>query len=140
MSKTYVPANLRREVRERAGLTCEYCLQPEGEGLFSHEVEHIIAEKHNGETESQNLALACCLCNKYKGTDLSSIDPVSDAIVRLFHPRNDRWTDHFQLLSSGHIEAQTAIGRVTVNLLRLNRIECVEIRQVQIRCGILSVS
>lgn len=66
MSKTYVPAELRREVRERANLNCEYCLQPEDEGLFCHEVEHIVAEKHQGNTASENLALACALCNNTK--------------------------------------------------------------------------
>ena len=59
MSKTYVPVDLRRKVRQRANLICEYCLQPEGDGLFSHEVEHIVAEKHRGKTISENLALAC---------------------------------------------------------------------------------
>lgn len=137
MSNTYVAATLRREVRDRADLTCEYCLQPEGDGLFAHEVEHIVAEKHRGETVSENLALACALCNKYKGTDLSSIDPDTDQIERLFHPRNDQWNDHFSLVEDGHIAPVSPVGRVTVFLLRLNRPECVEIRELQIRAGVL---
>ena len=139
MSKTYVPAELRRQVRERAALACEYCLQPEHDGLFSHEVEHIVAEKHRGETVSGNLALACMLCNKYKGSDLSSIDPETGEIVRLFHPRNDEWDDHFTLLPLGLIDPQTPVGRVTISLLRLNRPECVETRLIQIEAGVLSV-
>ncbi len=139
MSKTYVPATLRREVRARADLTCEYCLHPEGDGLFAHEVEHVVAEKHRGETVSENLALACALCNKYKGTDLSSIDPETDQIERLFHPRKDRWQDHFTLNEDGSISPVSSIGRVTVFLLRLNRSECVEIREIQIRAGVLAL-
>ena len=122
MSKTYVSAALRQLVHDRANGTCEYCLMPEIAVLVSHEVDHVIAEKHGGRTESPNLALACTICNKHKGSDLASIDPVDGAIVRLFQPRGDRWPDHFQL-RDGEIMPLTAIGRVTVRLLQLNRAE-----------------
>ncbi|WP_366048772.1 HNH endonuclease [Microcoleus sp. PH2017_11_PCY_U_A] len=35
---------------DRATGCCEYCLIPETLALSSHQVDHIIAEKHRGET------------------------------------------------------------------------------------------
>ncbi|WP_373540756.1 HNH endonuclease [Chamaesiphon sp.] len=61
----------------------------------AHEIDHIIAEKHDGRTESENLALSCNLCNKYKGSDLASVDPETEKIVPLYHPRQNLWREHF---------------------------------------------
>jgi 5-methylcytosine-specific restriction endonuclease McrA len=61
MSHTYVPAELRRLVRQRAGDRCEYCLIPEAVTFASHEVDHVIAEKHGGLTDQANLALSCAV-------------------------------------------------------------------------------
>jgi HNH endonuclease len=55
---SYVSAALRRLVIERAMEQCEYCLFPQIASLFAFEMEHIIAEKHDGITESENLALS----------------------------------------------------------------------------------
>jgi 5-methylcytosine-specific restriction endonuclease McrA len=90
MSDTHTPAALRRLVYERAGGHCEYCLIPDTLVLVAHQIDHIIAEKHGGLTEADNLALACVLCNKHKGSDLASIDPQTGEIVPLYHPRRDR--------------------------------------------------
>ncbi len=82
MSKTYIPAALRQFVYERANGCCEYCLIPEVATLAPHEIDHIISKKHGGLTEAGNLALSCVLCNKYKGSDLASVDPDTGEIVR----------------------------------------------------------
>ncbi|MGV2390826.1 MAG UNVERIFIED_CONTAM: HNH endonuclease [Microcystis novacekii LVE1205-3] len=71
MSKTYIPVELRRQVYERAKGCCEYCLIPDVATFAPHEIDHIIAEKHGGRTEAENLALSCTLCNKYKGSEYS---------------------------------------------------------------------
>ena len=94
---TRVPAKLRRIVRERAGGRCEYCLAPERLSFQTHQMEHIVAEKHEGATIAENLALACIGCNQCKGADLSSLDPLTGTLTALFHPRRDRWRDHFEL-------------------------------------------
>jgi len=127
MSVTHIPAALKRLVRERAVDRCEYCLFPESATLAPHWIDHIIAEKHGGKTELENLAVCCALCNLRKGSDLTSIDPDSGEIVPLFHPRRDRWSDHFRL-DKGRIEPLTAVGRVTVRLLQFNRRDRVEER------------
>lgn len=72
MSVTYIPAELRRLVVERAGERCEYCLLPSGVSFFPHEVDHVIAEKHGGVTTADNLAFTCWRCNRRKGSDLGS--------------------------------------------------------------------
>lgn len=74
---SYVSAALRRLVIERAGDQCEYCQFPQAVALFTFEMEHIIAEKHDGITEADNLALSCPCCNRFKGSDLGSIQKPS---------------------------------------------------------------
>ena len=59
MSKTYITLALRRLVTERANNQCEYCRLPATLSFFPHELDHIIAEKHGGQTISENLALTC---------------------------------------------------------------------------------
>ena len=138
MSKTYVTAELRRLVVDRAQGSCEYCLIPESLTLASHQVDHVIAEKHGGETTAANLALSCSLCNLAKGSDITSIDPTTSEIVRLYHPRQDSWHDHFQLeADTGMIQPLSAIARVTVRLLQLNRAERLSERKLLIRAGVL---
>jgi len=92
-----LPISLRALVRDRAKGLCEYCLLHEDDAWLPHEPDHIIAVKHRGRTHEANLAWTCLACNRHKGTDLASIDEATARIVRLFHPRRDRWTRHFRL-------------------------------------------
>jgi 5-methylcytosine-specific restriction endonuclease McrA len=136
MSKTYIPAALRRQVDERARSCCEYCLIPAIASFAPHEIDHIIAEKHGGRTELENLALSCTLCNKHKGSDLASIDPDTEKISPLYHPRQDSWREHFRLIGAEFVPL-TSIGRVTIRLLQLNRRDRVEERQFLLQAGII---
>ncbi len=119
MSKTYISADLRKLVRERARNLCEYCLIHEDDTHFGCQVDHIISEKHGGQTEADNLAHACSFCNQYKGSDIASIVQETKVLVRLFNPRLDSWRKHFRL-EQNQILSLTDIGKVTVVLLRLN--------------------
>jgi 5-methylcytosine-specific restriction endonuclease McrA len=138
MSSTYIPAALRRLVYERADGCCEYCLIPDGAVFAAHEIDHIIAEKHGGPTEADNLALSCVVCNKYKGSDIASIDPDRRKIVPLYHPRRDLWSDHFQLSQTQFLPL-TPTGRVTVRLLQLNHPDRIEERELLIGAERLNV-
>ena len=129
-----VPAPLRLAVRQRAQGRCEYCLIHEEDFLFAHEPDHIIATQHGGPTTEENLALACADCNRRKGPNLSSVDPDSNAIVRLFHPRRDRWAEHFAL-DGQRIVGLTPAGRATVFLLQLNSDERTRMRRRLRRAG-----
>jgi len=128
MTQARISAALRREVRERAGERCEYCLLAESQALFPHEPDHLIALKHGGETVSANLALACFDCNRFKGPNIASLDPVTGELVPLFNPRMQRWSEHFRL-NGGKIIPLTTIGRATEKMLRLNIHRRVEARE-----------
>ncbi len=52
---SYIDAALRRSVVARAGNCCEYCRIDQEENPFSFQIEHIVAEKHGGETVADNL-------------------------------------------------------------------------------------
>jgi hypothetical protein len=122
-----IPARLRQRVRDRAALRCEYCLLAEDDAFFPHEPDHVIALKHGGATDESNLALACFDCNRFKGSDIASLDGETGALCALFNPRSDVWTTHFST-RSGLITPRTAVGRVTVALLRINAAARVEVR------------
>jgi hypothetical protein len=82
-------------------------------------VDHVVAEKHSGATEINNLALACWRCNRHKGSDLTSFDPQTRQLSPLFNPRTQAWAEHFAY-ERERIIGLTPEGRTTVNLLRLN--------------------
>ena len=128
MNQTRISASLRREVRERARERCEYCLVAESQVFFPHEPDHLIARKHGGKTLSENLALACFDCNRFRGSNIASIDGVTQELVGLFNPRTQRWSEHFRL-QGGRILPLTATGRVTEQILRLNLSVRVEVRE-----------
>ena len=110
---------LRAEISRRAGERCEYCLIHQDDAAFPHQVDHIVSRKHGGSSTLDNLAYACVICNRYKGSDLASIAPRPGEIVRLFDLRRDRWVEHFRL-DGARIEPTTSIGETTVRLLRIN--------------------
>jgi hypothetical protein len=92
---------------------------PSGIAFFPHEVDHVIAEKHGGKTEAENLAFACWRCNRCKGSDLGSFDPQTGNFSLLFNPRAHVWSDHF-VFQDDVIIGLSPQGRTTINLLRLN--------------------
>jgi hypothetical protein len=128
---SYISAELRRIVENRANGCCEYCLIHRDDVFFAHEIDHIISEKHRGKTEAINLCFACFDCNRYKGSDVGSIDIVTDTYTRLFNPRLDKWNEHF-VLRDAVIVPLTAIGRVSEFLLQMNTDERIQKRQTLI--------
>ncbi len=87
---SYISAELRRLVAERADHLCEYCLVHEQDRGFGCQVDHIISEKHGGLTEESNLAYACAPCNRAKGSDVGSIEEETGSFIRLYNPRLDK--------------------------------------------------
>lgn len=117
--RTAVPREMRRQVAARANYLCEYCLISEGDTFFGCHVDHIISVKHGGPTTVDNLAYACVVCNRQKGSDLGSIDWETRTLVRFFNPRSDQWSDHFYL-QGARITSPTSIGEVTARILGFN--------------------
>ena len=125
------------QVALRAGHRCEYCHAPEAVFNLPLEVEHIVPIARGGEDTAVNWALACRACNLYKATHVSGYDPATEALIRLFHPREDQWADHFQVApESGEIVGRTPVGRATVVRLRLNQEAQVTARRQWMRLGL----
>ena len=120
---------LKELVRRRAGNACEYCRIPQdATPLISFHIEHIVSRQHGGSDEPGTVALACDRCNAYKGPNLTSLDPDTNAIVPLFNPRQDIWGDHF-FVRDGRITGLTPKGCATVRLLNMNAPRRVELRE-----------
>jgi hypothetical protein len=132
---TYISVALRLLISERAQYRCEYCLFPEKFAAKRHQCDHIYAEKHGALTAEHNLCLCCLECNRYKGSDMSSLDPLTGQPVFLFHPRRDVWHEHFRL-KQAYIEGISPVGRATVRLLRFNQPVRLEERAMLIELGV----
>jgi 5-methylcytosine-specific restriction endonuclease McrA len=127
---------LRRLAPDRAGGRCVYCQLPDSLPPFeSFHLEHIVARQHGGKTELENLAWACHRCNYYKGPNLTSIDPETQAIVPLFNPRRAIWDLHF-VLQGFRLIGLTPVGRTTVSLLQMNAERRIERRAELVRRGL----
>ncbi len=124
---SYISDQLRQWVWERAISCCEYCRLHQEFHPFTYEVDHILPEKHRGETIEGNLCLTCFECNRFKGSDVGSFDVETGSFAPLFNPRTMNWSEHFALEGT-QIVPLTAIGRVTEFLLRLNNENRLKIR------------
>jgi hypothetical protein len=98
------------------------------------QIDHIIARKHDGSSSEDNLAFSCFYCNTHKGPNIAGVDPDTNEIVRLFNPRRDNWSAHFSW-SGAVLTGQTAIGRTTIQVLRINDPEYVQVRKSLIAEG-----
>jgi Restriction endonuclease len=108
-------------IAERAAHRCEYCHAPEQVFNFAFEVEHITPRSAGGSDAENNLALVCESCNLFKSNATTGWDEAGATWVPLFHPREDRWEDHFQFdHETAQILGLTATGRATVTRLRMN--------------------
>ena len=110
----------KARVRERAAHRCEYCrLSQSDSPLAALHIEHIIPKFHGGSDAFDNLALACIDCNLHKGPDLTGIDPETNTVTELFHPRRHHWREHF-IQQGIYLTSKTAIGRTTIRVLNIN--------------------
>ncbi|HJT75880.1 MAG TPA: HNH endonuclease signature motif containing protein [Gemmataceae bacterium] len=128
-------AATQHRVRRRAGDCCEYCRLPQAVSPLPFEIDHVIARKHGGPDDFDNLCLACFSCNNAKGPDLCGIDPQSGAIAALFHPRRQRWARHFRW-DGAVLIGRTKTGRATVAVLQINREDRVAQRRALIAEGV----
>ena len=137
MSKAYISKALRRRVADQARHRCGYCLTPERIVGMEMDVDHIIPEALGGRTEEANLWLACTRCNEHKSDRMEAPDPQTGERVSLFHPRQQRWHEHFAWSPEGdHILGLSPTGRATVAALQLNREMLVEARRTWVAVGL----
>lgn len=123
-----IASSTRAMVAARAMHSCEYCLIHGDYTAFAHEVDHIIARKHEGSSKTENLAYACAQCNRFKGSDIAAPDSETGELSPLFHPRTMAWSDHFAL-QGPRIVGLSPIGRTTEKLLQFNQIDRLILRK-----------
>jgi len=122
---------LRSFVAQRADYRCEYCtIRQEDDPVFRFPIDRIISGQHGGIYARENTALACHHCNKKKGPNIASVAADSPGvIVRLFNPRIDKWSEHFEFLGPV-IMGRTPTGKATVRLLDMNTPEKLRLRSI----------
>jgi hypothetical protein len=135
--KVRVRSGGRREVvRARAQGLCEYCLSQERLATSSFSVEHVVPVQSGGGLGLDNLAFACQGCNNHKYIKTKGLDPATSDSVPLFHPRRERWEDHFAWsYDFTQVVGLTPTGRATVEALRLNRDGLVRLRRALFHAG-----
>jgi hypothetical protein len=136
MSENKLSIQLKQAVRLRAKNCCEYCHSQEKFATQSFSVEHIYPISKGGKTTLDNLALACQGCNNHKYNKTEETDLISGEIVSLYHPRQQNWQEHFSWSNDYTlIIGLTPTGRVTVEILRLNREGLVNLRRILYTMG-----
>ncbi len=131
MSKHPLPQTIRQLVINRAKGCCEYCVSQAKFSPDPFSIEHIVPRSKGGTNRDTNLAFSCQGCNGHKHTATQAIDPVNGECTSLYHPRIHQWDEHFVWAENfSIILGKTAIGRATVERLRLNRSGVVNLRQV----------
>jgi 5-methylcytosine-specific restriction endonuclease McrA len=121
----------------RAQGCCEYCKIRYDYSPDIFEIEHIISLFEGGTNELINLAFSCSGCNNRKGYKIRAVDPISGVIVPIFNPRTDKWNEHFAWVDHFSIvEGITPQGRITVELLQLNRNGVVNLRKALFAYGV----
>lgn len=119
----------RQFVQQRAEDRCEYCrLRQTHAPLWRHQIEHIMAIKHGGTDDLDNLAWTCVRCNLAKSSNLSGIDDATGQVVELFDPRTASWFDHFAY-QGAEIIGLTPTGRATAAVLNMNEPKRLQLRQ-----------
>lgn len=129
MIRQRISKQLRLKVSERAEGRCEYCRMHEDDMFLGFEVDHVIAVKHSGSSTFDNLAYCCPHCNQHKGSDIASYVKSTQTIVPLFNPRTQLWQNYFDH-DLGKISGKNDIGKVTVNLLQMNAVDLLVLRQL----------
>jgi hypothetical protein len=127
---------LKQLTYERANRLCEYCKSPANISSQPFVVEHIFPKSKGGESIQENTALSCQGCNNYKYNKTTGIDGLTGKEAALFNPRKQNWSAHFAWSNdTTEIIGLTTTGRVTSDVLKLNRIELRNLRRLLTNAG-----
>ncbi len=123
-----------RRVHTRAGFLCEYCQTSQHITGQAMHVDHIHPD---GDDDLSNLCLACGNCNLSKARATSAVDPETNERVPLFNPRTQTWSEHFEWMPDGTVlRGLTAVGRATIERLRINQERVVDARAIWVFSGL----
>ncbi|HLO86491.1 MAG TPA: HNH endonuclease signature motif containing protein [Nostocaceae cyanobacterium] len=132
----YISVELQNKIRKHFHDCCAYCRTAEALTVTTFEFEHIIPLSAGGGTVFKNLCLACPSCNRYKATRQTAIDPDSQEEVKLFHPQQQLWTEHFTWNEDAtEIVGLTPIGKATISVLKMNRLQLTRVRKMWVKMG-----
>jgi hypothetical protein len=67
------------------------------------------------------------------------VDPVSNRVVRIFHPREHVWDQHFRW-DGPRLQGLTPIGRATISVLAINDPIRLASRSIMIAAGRLRLA
>jgi HNH endonuclease len=111
----------KKLVRNRADSLCEYCHSPEKISTSRFTLDHLQPRSLGGSDTEENLALACNRCNQHRYNFVVGRDIETAAILPLFNPRTQSWSEHFiWTVDATKIIGTTAIGRATCDRLDMN--------------------
>jgi HNH endonuclease len=135
-----MPAHVSEALRARVAAAdrhrCAYCLNGEAITGLPLTIDHSQPVSLGGETLFDNLCLACRSCNEFKASHNLGVDPLTGEEVSLFHPRHERWGEHFAWsLDGSRIEGLTPVGRATIVNLRMNNAVVVAARTRWVLAG-----
>nr|WP_206070689.1 HNH endonuclease signature motif containing protein [Nodosilinea sp. P-1105] len=127
---------MQRQIRDRFANCCAYCRTVEALTVSTFEFEHIVPLSAGGATVFENLCLSCPSCNRHKASRQTAVDPETQVVTPLFHPHQQRWSDHFTWNAEAtEVIGLTAIGRATVGTLRMNRSQMTRVRRMWVKLG-----
>jgi hypothetical protein len=133
---TYLPAELRQQLVAVDDQRCAYGQTTEANTGQPLVVDHIIPEAQDRQTTFDNLCFACRRCNECQGPTTRREEPLTDEGVRIFHPRQHAWIDHFAWDAAGiRLLGLTAIGRATIIALDINNEVIVDARRRWVGVG-----
>ena len=128
-----ISKTLREQIFSQAGHRCAYCRTSRRLIGMPLVIDHIIPKSAGGSDAETNLAASCYRCNEFKWAKTHAIDPQTGKNTPLYHPRLQKWTEHFTWTNGGlYIVGLSATGRATVTALRLNNDYIVESRAIWI--------
>lgn len=136
MVNRYISPSLRQRIAQEANYRCGYCHTDQkiiGRPLV---IDHILPLAKGGRTVRENLWLACRRCNEFKGAKTEATDPLTGVQTALYNPRQQSWLVHFAWDQTGtQIIGLMAVGRATVDALRLNNEIIVGARSLWVLAG-----
>lgn len=79
----YISAELRARIRQQEDNRCGYCLSLQKYVWGTLEIEHIIPKAAGGNSDEENLWMACRPCNSHKADRTSGTDPLKHFIIHV---------------------------------------------------------
>jgi len=126
----------KQAVKLRARGCCEYCQSQEAFSPAPFAVEHIIPRAADGSHNTTNLALSCSGCHGHKYQRTHWLDRITGKETPLFHPRHQKWRDHFEWNSDFTLMiGLTPTCRATIEALQVNRPGLVNLRRILFLAG-----